>query len=46
VYILTTFFPLILIFVVAFSAPLFHMVLAGVQAVGKLLRRAEAPQES
>ncbi len=34
--VLTTFFPPILIFLIVFSAPLFHMILAAGQAVGRL----------
>ena len=33
---LTTLFPPILIFLIVFSAPLFHMILAAGQAVGRL----------
>ena len=34
--VLTTLFPPILIFLIVFSAPLFHMILAAGQAVGRL----------
>ena len=34
--VLTTFFPPMLIFLIVFSAPLFHMILAAGQAVGRL----------
>ena len=33
--VLTTFFPPMLIFLIVFSAPLFHMILAAGQAVGR-----------
>ena len=34
--VLTTFIPPILVFLIVFSAPLFHMILAAGQAVGRL----------
>ena len=34
--VLTTFIPPIVVFLVFFSAPLFHMILAAGQAVGRL----------
>ena len=34
--VLTTLFPPVLIFLIVFSAPLFHMILAAGQAVGRL----------
>ena len=34
--VLTTFLPPLLIFLIVFAAPLFHMILAAGQAVGRL----------
>jgi hypothetical protein len=35
--VLSTFIPPIVVFLIVFSAPLFHMILAAGQAVGRLL---------
>ena len=41
--VLTTLIPPVVVFLIFFSAPLFHMILAAGQAVGRLSRYVRGP---